>query len=289
MSSFEDGEITVGYWSIRGLAAPLRMMVMFAGRPLNAVLYQCVENAAGDEFDRSAWFSQKETLKEENPLINLPYIRIGTKGKLITQSTACFMALGRVLNLVGDTDSDLSDVEQLVGEAMDLRNSIVRFAYSCDPPLPQWLHSTTKATGNTTFSKLELWLRHKYSANEWSNPAQPVFFVGERASTPDFHIWELLDQLVGMYAYNARQQSGSVPEPTAMVEELFQEAPALKAFYLSFKNLPQNERYFQSPLHRLLPANNVSAKGYGATLSGEPWCFQTSKHNMPYSGLSGKY
>ncbi len=34
-----EAPITVGYWSIRGLAAPLRMMVMFSGRKLNNVMY----------------------------------------------------------------------------------------------------------------------------------------------------------------------------------------------------------------------------------------------------------
>jgi hypothetical protein len=38
-SLLNDEPITVGYWSIRGLASPLRMMVMYSGRKLNNVMY----------------------------------------------------------------------------------------------------------------------------------------------------------------------------------------------------------------------------------------------------------
>lgn len=34
--------ITVGYWSIRGLGAPLRMMVMYSGEELQAECYDLV-------------------------------------------------------------------------------------------------------------------------------------------------------------------------------------------------------------------------------------------------------
>ena len=40
MSSLLNNEpITVGYWSIRGLASPLRMMIMYSGAKLNNVMY----------------------------------------------------------------------------------------------------------------------------------------------------------------------------------------------------------------------------------------------------------
>ena len=77
MSSFaQDEVITVGYWSIRGLAAPLRMMVMFAKRPLYSQNYECAESSTGEGFEHSSWLSQKDSLKAENALVNLPYIRI---------------------------------------------------------------------------------------------------------------------------------------------------------------------------------------------------------------------
>jgi hypothetical protein len=36
-------QIEVGYWSVRGIGAPLRMMVMYAGHPLKAVNYDVKE------------------------------------------------------------------------------------------------------------------------------------------------------------------------------------------------------------------------------------------------------
>ncbi len=69
--------ITVGYWSIRGLAAPLRMMVMYAGRALNNVMYDCAD--VNGHFDRSEWLTKKPALKDKNPFMNLPYVIDGDK------------------------------------------------------------------------------------------------------------------------------------------------------------------------------------------------------------------
>ncbi len=85
--------ITVGYWSIRGLAAPLRMMVMYAGVKLQAENFDCIENSTKDGFDVSSWFRVKEVYKAKNPLINLPFVEDGDV--LVTQSNACFSHLGK--------------------------------------------------------------------------------------------------------------------------------------------------------------------------------------------------
>ena len=63
----------MGYWSIRGLAAPLRMMIMYAGTPLKNEMYNAKPNSDGS-WDTSDWFSQKPALKLKNPSMNLPFI-----------------------------------------------------------------------------------------------------------------------------------------------------------------------------------------------------------------------
>lgn len=282
----ETDEITVGYWAIRGLAAPLRMMVMFAGRPLKSVHYECVSNVEKNGFDHSAWFSVKDQLKAENPLVNLPYVQVGN-GPLVAQSNACFQYLGRTLGLMGDSDMEYCQVEQLLCEAMDLRNSIIRFAYSRAPAeLTQWLERTVDLVGNTSCAKLELWLRKKYT-DENLAAVSGVFFVGNRASAADFHIWELLDQLVRMAAFSRVQDQPA--EGLSDGKFVLEQTPFLFAFYQRFASLEQNQRYFASPLSRELPVNNPSASGFGATPSGHVWSHTMNKEDMTWLGLSGRY
>ena len=58
----KGGALTIGYWKIRGLAAPLRMMCCYAGQPF-------VNKAYGDDA-KTAWFgSEKKRLKKANALI----------------------------------------------------------------------------------------------------------------------------------------------------------------------------------------------------------------------------
>ena len=104
--------ITVAYWAIRGLGAPLRMMVMYADHPLNAVLYDY--DLKDGAFDGSSWYDTRDSFKPENPLINLPYVSHG--GSKIAQSIACATFIGRKLSMNGLTDEDVSSCEQLLCE-----------------------------------------------------------------------------------------------------------------------------------------------------------------------------
>jgi hypothetical protein len=88
--------IEVGYWSIRGLAAPLRMMCMHAKVPLKAQNYTVTRGEDGN-WDRSSWFGVKAGLKSRNPFMNLPYVIDGDH--VVSQSNACLAYLGRRLGL----------------------------------------------------------------------------------------------------------------------------------------------------------------------------------------------
>ena len=92
----------------------------------NAVLYNVTEKDAtagdGGGWDTSSWFGPKASLREKNPLLNLPYVRDGDA--LITQSNACMVYLGDKLGLMGDTAQDRIEIEQLLCECMDLRNAV---------------------------------------------------------------------------------------------------------------------------------------------------------------------
>jgi len=259
--------IQVSYWNIRGLGAPLRMMMMYSGTPFKSESYQVTEKAEGG-LEFSSWFDKKPALKEKNPLINLPYIIDGDV--IVTQSNACLSYLGRKTGMMGDNAGEeaqceqvaniLCDVfqmmmfhdqirpllmksfikfQQLLCECMDIRNKVVGVAYGGCDDLSAWLAKEPKAS----LDKLDLWLTGKYGADATSVP----FFVGSKACAADFHIWEMCAQLTLMFKMHA----GGVDPLTAF--------PSLSKFHRDFAALPNNEKYLSSKLAKI-PMNNLMAK-----------------------------
>jgi glutathione S-transferase len=207
------------------------MMVMFSNTPLHCENYDLLEKPEGG-WDLSCWLDNKILLKEKNPLINLPYVVDGDN--VISQSNACFTYLGRKLNMMGASPEEMSECEQLLCECMDLRNKVTGFAYGGDGSTSakeSFFHGISSKNGQ--LEKLEQWLVKK--------SRHPCFFVGDRASAPDFHIWEMLDQLQVMAVVG--------------LQSLF---PRLSEFHSLFGSLSENSRYLSSAL-AALPLNNKMA------------------------------
>ena len=62
-----DGQVTLGYWGIRGLAERVRMLLEYVGLPYQQKIYTST--------DRDAWFLQdKPNLLLKNPAVNLPFL-----------------------------------------------------------------------------------------------------------------------------------------------------------------------------------------------------------------------
>lgn len=267
MSEFQTSDnatqaITVGYWSIRGLGAPLRAMVMYSGVSLNNVMYD-LKVKEGGGFDADEWFSVKPALKEINPLINLPYIKDGDV--IVSQTNACLVYLGRKLGLWGKTLEEQCDCEQLLCEIMDLRNDMTGFAYK-----PAVEGGAQKLIGcaqgkNGVLQKLELWLQKKVKnapegiasvADSQTSPG--AFLVGNSATAPDFHLYEMLVQ------YEILAKLNDLPPFLANY-------PCLMFFKLAHEALPGNARYLAS-LGKLgmLPFNQKMAS-FGASVTAAPW------------------
>ena len=109
--------ITTGYWNIRGLGAPLRMMAEYAGVEYHAKLF----DSSTDE-----WASYKAELLNVNPFANLPCVKDGDR--VVTQSNACLSYLGAKFGLLGDAEQQTL-VEQCLCQVMDLRNDAVALFY----------------------------------------------------------------------------------------------------------------------------------------------------------------
>lgn len=263
--------LTVGYWGIRGLGAPLRMMVMYSGAKLKAVNYSGKLTPASTpeslKFDFSSWFGEKPALKELNPLINLPYIIDGDL--VISQTNACFTYLGRKFNMLGSNEAEMSQCEQLLCEVMDLRNKMTGFAYgsgACQDTAKSLIQDVIGKNG--IFQKFELWL-----AREKALGRSGIFLVGDRASAPDFHLWEMLHQYTVLALYYK-----------ALDSDVLASFPNLAFYREGFASLPANTKYFTSALAGL-PFNNKSAK-FASTPSWAPFLYDTVS---TWDETSGEY
>lgn len=260
--------LTVGYWSIRGLAAPLRMMVMYNNIPLVCHNYECVENETKDGYDRSDWYNVKPQFQEKNPLMNLPYVIDGDL--IVTQSNACLQYLGRKFDMIGSNPKEQIDCDQLLCECTDLRNSVVGIGYSSLKNIRAWLDSMEAKDSN--LDKLNKWLVRKYPDLSAISESDALFFVGEKPTAPDFHIWEMCDQISLMSQYY------NEPSPFLLFAHLAK-------FHDRFAQLPNNQRYLKSKLAQL-PTNNIRAQTFGATPSGDAWVWGSEKY---WKGSSGTY
>lgn len=138
---------------------------------------------------------------------------------------------------------------------MDLRNSVVAFCYgrAGNPSVGHEVETFIESTQVGILSKLEMWLQHQPDFS-----AQTPFFVGKHATAPDFHIFELLDQL------NLLAKCNSRPAVTESTELLL-----VHSFYEGFKKVPENEVYLSSVLAKA-PCNNLHAV-FGSLSGGGRW------------------
>jgi len=263
-----NSEITVAYWSTKGLGAPLRQMVLYSGVPLKCIFYKttAVQTQNGFSVDGSHWHLEaKPALQKINPLINLPYVEIqdADEKTIVAQSIACMTLLARELDMQGSDSNENSQCEQLLCEIMDVRNKMVEFAYAEHENQQQAaaaLFDATMVADRGSFKKIERWLESKKSSST------NYFLVGSAASAADFALYEMLDQyacLIRFFELIACENKN----PAEILEAC--EKSNLANLYENFRNSPQMEMYFQSPLNDL-PFNNKSAS-FGSGKGGERW------------------
>ena len=74
MKRSEPSEVpTLGYWNIRGLAEPIRLLLEYCGESYKDVRYQ---QGGAPDYSREEWLAEKEKLGLDFP--NLPYYIDGT-------------------------------------------------------------------------------------------------------------------------------------------------------------------------------------------------------------------
>jgi len=174
---------------------------------------------------------------------------------VVCQSNACYSYLGRKLDLWGNTDMEIIHCEELLCEAMDLRNNVVGFCYgrAGNPADKEETVAFLASNQKGIIAKLELFL----SRQSDFKPETP-FFVSSHATAPDFHIFELLSQL------NLLAECRGLPLVTDDIA-----LPSLHSFYANFQKLPANAKYFSSIMANA-PCNNLMAV-FGSMPHGQRW------------------
>lgn len=210
---------TLGYWKIRGLAQPIRLLLNYVGEDFEDVRY---EQGDAPEYSRDSWFKVKFTLGL--PIPNLPYYIDGDIK--ITQTNAILRYIARKHNLLGATEAERVNVDVMMDQAMDLRNTIVSIVYN-----KEYEKLKTDYFKNLP-SRLEPF-ENFIGENPW--------FAGQNVTVCDFHIYELLDQL-------------RIMDPGCL-----DKFSKLKAFIDRFEALPKIKAYLSSSQCIKRPINNKIA------------------------------
>lgn len=213
----------LGYWAIRGLAQPIRLLLSYVGQDFEDVLYKLGE---GPEFSREEWLSVKYTLGLDFP--NLPYY-IDEDVKL-TQTNAILRYLARKHNLYGETEKEQAFIDLLLDEIIDLRQGFGRLCYGSD--YDDKKKETYVEQTKPKLAELEKFLGEKQ------------FFIGDKVTLCDFHIYEILDVF-------------KIFEPRLLADR-----PKLEEYHERFQELPAIKAYINSERFISRPINNTCAQFY---------------------------
>ena len=225
---------TLGYWHIRGLAAPCRMLLHYANITFRDETFE-VHKKQDQTWDRSAWFgSRKPELKKMQPLINLPYLIDHSNSLVLSQTNAILMYLARLSGLDGRNDIEAGQIDMVLAQTMDLRNIVTNMAYGSQGDVfRENLTKHLQTVGENSYGKLAAFLGNSQ------------YFVGDRVTVADFHAWEMIDQhelMAAKYGFAS---------PMAAF-------PAMAAFHQRMRDLPELASYFESS-SSTLPVNNKMA------------------------------
>jgi len=227
----------IGYWSIRGLAAPIRMMLCAAQQDHTVYLYDCLENnstttcntdSSSNEDDWiQGYHTEKPRLRDayQNSFMNLPYFVDQKEQLLLTQTNACLQYAGECCNMMGGSTGAVERAQamQLLCELYDLRNVMVGYAYA-EPNENDAKKQQAAACVEAAQAHLAKFEHHL--ANKTKTAGGTIhFLVGDTFSAPDFHLFEMVDQFDGLC------KSKGLPD-------CLEEYPHVRAFQTGFAKLP---------------------------------------------------
>ena len=209
----------LGYWDIRGLATPIRLLLVQAGVEYEEKFY----TAGGPpDFDRSHWTNEKFNLGLEFP--NLPYYIDGeTK---LTQSGVILRYLANKYNLAGDNETERTRADLLATQLADYHMDYVMICYN-----PNFLN-LKDAYAEGVPGKMNL-LAKFLGSNK--------FAVGDKLTYADFVLFEYLENQL---YFNP---------------QVLNDFPSLDQYHKRMQSVEAVDKYFKSSKAIKYPFNNSKA------------------------------
>lgn len=215
----------LGYWKIRCLAQPIRLLLKYVGEEFEDIKYEMTD---GPEFSREEWTSVKYSLGLEFP--NLPYFIDGDVK--LTQTSTILRYIAGKYDLLGKSTAEKLQCDMMYEYGVDLRDDTVMICYD-----PQY-ETLNEAYFKKLKDKLAPFENYLRDGRPW--------FAAQTITMCDFLMYETLDQ-------NLVMDAGCLDD-----------YPKLKAFHKRFEELPKIKEYMQSDRFMARPVNNKWAGFVGS-------------------------
>lgn len=214
----------LGYWDIRGLATPIRLLLEQAGVQYEEELYKC---GPPPDFNRSEWMNKKFTMGMDFP--NLPYYIDGDVK--LSQSHVILRHLARKHNLAGNTEAEKCRVDLAATQAYDYHIEYARIVYNPDFNNLKVDYMKTVPDKMKAFSDF-------LGKNQ--------FIAGDHVTYADFVLFEFLE--------------GQLYLSPSVLKDF----PVLEKYHYNITKLEAVERYFNSARAIKFPFNGAPAYFGGA-------------------------
>ena len=229
----ENADFTLGYWGIRGLAQPIRFLLVCADVSFSEVRLGVLQDGTllSKEEEDQEWMSIRSTL--DMPFPNLPWL-VDSRGSspiMLSQSNAILRYLARSLDFYGDSSSERIEIDVLQDQAYDFRNEIIKTAYTLGEEYTDVFEDFSTRTIPRYLNSFEQYLAGR---------EQNRFFVGSRLSLVDFVLYELFWQMTLM-----------VPNSITASNR-----PVLSAFVSTFEEITEIAAYRKSINYIERPINS---------------------------------
>jgi len=203
----------LGYWSLRGLAEPIRYLLHHVGQEYEEKLYHI---GADPSTARGEWLKEKFSLGL--PFPNLPYYIDGDL-KLV-ESHAISRHLARKHGLAGQSERDFATIDMIASILQDLYLDYAKMCYS---------GNNFEAAKTTFMSNVKDKIQKLVDIVGGGN-----FILGDKISWVDFWLLELQERYLFFM-------------PTC-----FDDKPTLKAYHNRMLTLPGVAKYRQSESFKLV-------------------------------------